>query len=293
MRYLDGKKATKQVKLRDLNERVQGLVNEIQNTRQEVEDGKPPHADRRIAFEGIIIAVRNYRQTRAEEISGLALELEHERRQQEEPNERQGRHQAVSSQLCAKIMGQGETSANRANALVQAGISLRSQYATDVATLYRVVNGEAETQERVADVFSPEMPIIMYKLATFPTTPSTTILAPLPKPVPAALQGARNADRVQQWGHEIWEPNARKQGREDKGRWQEGEPSRRGNQGYGNQGPPPLRQGKDPNFSDHGSDQGGGGGGGNAGWRPDRGNHIDPQVPMMAHAIRRAIAKQW
>jgi len=38
MKHLDGKIATNQVKLGDLNERVQGLVHEIQDTRQEVED---------------------------------------------------------------------------------------------------------------------------------------------------------------------------------------------------------------------------------------------------------------
>jgi len=54
--------------------------------------------------------------------------------------------------------------------------------------------------------------------------------------------------------------------------------------------PPPQYHNPDPN--DDGSDQGGGGGGGggNTGWRPDRGNPIDPQVAMMAQAIGIAIA---
>jgi len=40
IRHLDGKIATNQVKLGNLDERVQGLEHEIQDTRQEVEDGK-------------------------------------------------------------------------------------------------------------------------------------------------------------------------------------------------------------------------------------------------------------
>jgi len=65
------------------------------------------------------------------------------------------------------------------------------------------------------------------------------------------------------------------------------------NQGGGNQGPPPPRQYNNPDPSDDGSDQGGGGGGGggNPGWRPHRGDPIDPQVAMMAQAIGIAIAK--
>jgi len=117
MKHLDGKIATNQVKLGDLDERGQGLVHEIQDTRQEVEDGKQLNAKRPIAFEGIIVAVENATQTRPEEITRLALELDHARKQQQEANERQSRHEVVSSQLHANIMGQGETSANRANAL--------------------------------------------------------------------------------------------------------------------------------------------------------------------------------
>jgi len=89
MRYLDRKIATKQVKLGDLNERVQGLVHEIQDTQQEVEDGKQLDAERLIACEGIIMAVENATQTRQEEISRLALELDHARKQHQEANERQ------------------------------------------------------------------------------------------------------------------------------------------------------------------------------------------------------------
>jgi len=135
MRHLDGKIATNQVKLGDLDERVQGLVHEIQETRQEVKDGKQLDAAKLIAFEEIILAVENATQTRQEEITTLALDLDHARKQEQEANERQSRHEVVSSQLHANIMGQGETSANRANALEQEVIRLRAQYARDFATL--------------------------------------------------------------------------------------------------------------------------------------------------------------
>ena len=59
MRHLDGKIARNQVKLVDLDERVKGLVHEIQDTRQEVEDGKQLDEENLIAFEGIIVAVED------------------------------------------------------------------------------------------------------------------------------------------------------------------------------------------------------------------------------------------
>jgi len=67
-------------------------------------------------------------------------------------------------------MGQGETSANGANAIEQEGINLRGQYAADVATLQRVVNGQAETQEQVAEELSAQRAIIMQKLTRFQPT---------------------------------------------------------------------------------------------------------------------------
>jgi len=87
MRHLDGKIATNQVKLGDLDERVQGLVHEIQDTRQEVEDGEQLDTERLRAFEGIIVAVENATQTRQEEITRLALGLDQAREQQQEANE--------------------------------------------------------------------------------------------------------------------------------------------------------------------------------------------------------------
>jgi len=292
MRHVDGKIATNQVKLGDLDERVQGLVHEIQDTRQEVEDGKPLDAERLIAFEGIIVAVENATQTRQGEMTRLALELEHARKLQQEANERQSHHEVVSAQLHANIMGRGETSANRANVLEQEVIKLRAQYAADIVTPQRVVNGHAETQERVTKELSAQMTIIMQKLASFQPTPTTTTPAPLPTQVPAAPQVAKNPDRVQQWAQERQEQNAREQGRQDKGKQREGEPPRSGNQGGGNQGPPPPPQYNNPNPSNDGSDQGGGGGGGggNPGWQPDSGDPIDPQVVMKAQAIEIAIA---
>jgi len=182
------------------------------------------------------VAVENATQTRQEEITRLALEQDDTRKQQQEANERQSRHEVVSSQLHANIMEQGETSANRANALEQEVIRLRAQYAADIATLQGVVNGHAETQERVTQELSAQVTIIMPRLASFQPTPTTTTLAPLPTQVPAAPQATTNPDTVQRWAQERGEQNAREQGRQDKGKQREGEPSRSGNQGGGNQG---------------------------------------------------------
>jgi len=171
MRHLDGKIATNQVNLGDLDEQVQGLVQEIQSTRQDIEDGKQLDAEKLIAFEGIIFAVENGTQTRQEEITRLGLQLEQARQQQQEANERQTRHEVVSSQLHANIMGQGETSANRANDLEQEVIRIRAQYAADVATLQQVVNGHAESQERVTgDVIRPNDQY-NEKIGQLPTNP--------------------------------------------------------------------------------------------------------------------------
>jgi len=134
----------------------------------------------------------------------------------------------------------------------------------------------------------------MQELASFQPTPTTTTPAPPPTQAPAAPQVATNPDRVPRWAQERREHNAREQGRQDKGKWREGEPGRSWNQGGGNQGPPPAPQGNDTDLSHDGSDQGGGGGGGgvgNPGWRPDRGDPIDPQVAMMAQARGIAIAR--
>jgi len=82
MRHLNGKIATNQVKVGNLDERVQGLVQKIQDTRQEVKDREQLDADRLIAFKKIVIAVQNATQTQQEQITRLALELEHGRKQQ-------------------------------------------------------------------------------------------------------------------------------------------------------------------------------------------------------------------
>jgi len=117
MRHLDEKMATNYGKLGDLDEEVQGLVHEMQDTRQEVENGQQRETERLIAFKGIIIVVENATQIRQEEITRLALELHHMRKQQQEANEGESGHEVVSSQLHGNIMGQDGTSTNRANAL--------------------------------------------------------------------------------------------------------------------------------------------------------------------------------
>ena len=104
MRHLDRRIATNQVKLGDLDERVQGLVHEIQDTRQEVEHGKQLDAEALIAFQGIMIVIKNATQTRREEITTLGLELDNTRKEQQEANELQSRHEQVSSQLHANII---------------------------------------------------------------------------------------------------------------------------------------------------------------------------------------------
>ena len=108
--------------------------------------------------------------------------------------------------------------------------------------------------------------------------------------IPAAPRIATSPDRVQPWAQERREQNGREQDRQDEGKQQGGEPPRPGNQGGGNQDPPTPPKGNDPNPTHDGSDHGGGGGGeDNPGWRLDRGDLIDSQVAMMAHAIRTAI----
>jgi len=89
-------------------------------------------------------------------------------------------------------MGQGETSANTTNALEQEVINLRAQQAVEVPRLQRVVNGQAETQERVAVELSAQMALILQKLASFQPTSTTTALAPLPTQVPRASHVATN-----------------------------------------------------------------------------------------------------
>jgi len=135
------------------------------------------------------------------------------------------------------------------------------------------------------------MTIIMQRFASFQPTPTITTSAPLQTKVPVAPEVATNPDRVQRWAQESREPNAMEQARQDQGKQREGEPPWLGNQGGGNQDAPPPPQDNHPDSSDDGSDKGGGGGGGNPGWRPTRGDPIDPQVAIMAQAIGIAIAK--
>jgi len=171
MRHLHGKIATIQVKPRGLDERVQGLVHEIQGIWQEVVDGKQLDAERLIVFEEIIITVKNVTWARQDEITRLAQELDHAGKQQQEANEQQSRHEVISSQLHANIMAQGETSANRASALKQEAINLRAQHTGDVATLQRVVDRQAEDQGEIMEELSVQMAIILQRFGQSPTNP--------------------------------------------------------------------------------------------------------------------------
>ena len=153
-------------------------------------------------------------------------------------------------------MGQGETSTNGANILEQKVINLKAQHTTDVATLQRVINKQAEDQRQMTEGLSIQMAILMQKLACLLPTPTTTTPAPLPTQVPVGPQVATSSDRVQRWTQERREQNAREQARQDKGKQREGEPPRLGNQGGGNQDPPPPSKGNDPNPSNDRSDQG-------------------------------------
>src|ERR1700712_3716176 len=62
--HLDGKIATNQVKIGDLDEQVQELVKDMQSTRQKVEDGKHFDAVNTRAFEAIVLAVENATEAR-------------------------------------------------------------------------------------------------------------------------------------------------------------------------------------------------------------------------------------
>ena len=76
LRHLDGKITTNQVTTKDLSEQVQGQVQEIQDLRQEVEEGKQLDSEKAAAFEAVIIAVENATAARRDEFIRLAKELE-------------------------------------------------------------------------------------------------------------------------------------------------------------------------------------------------------------------------
>ena len=76
LRHLDGKITTNQVTTEDLSEQVQGQVQEIQDLRQEVEEGKQLDSEKAAAFEAVIIAVENATAAPRDEFIRLAKELE-------------------------------------------------------------------------------------------------------------------------------------------------------------------------------------------------------------------------
>jgi len=71
-------------------------------------------------------------------------------------------------------MGQGKTSANRANALEQEAINLRAQHAKDIATLQQVINEQAKAQKQMTEGLLVQMAIKMQKLAGLEPTATTT-----------------------------------------------------------------------------------------------------------------------
>ena len=59
LQHLNGKITTNQVTTEDLNEQIQGQVQEIQDLQQEVNEGKQLDSEKALAFEAVIIAVEN------------------------------------------------------------------------------------------------------------------------------------------------------------------------------------------------------------------------------------------
>ena len=117
--HLDEKIVTNQVKVGDLDERVQELVQDMKATRQEVKEGKQFDATHTRAFEAIVSAVESATEARQNEMARLAQKVLAANNRQRELNERQARHEQVSSQLNANILGQGEAWTNPAAVLKQ------------------------------------------------------------------------------------------------------------------------------------------------------------------------------
>src|ERR1700712_1684255 len=115
----------------------------MKDTRQEVEEGKQLDATKTRAFEAIVTAVENATEARQNEVARLAQEVQAASDTQRELDQRQARHQQVSSQLNANILGQGEASANRAAVLEQEVTILKAQHTNDVQVLQNVIQGEA------------------------------------------------------------------------------------------------------------------------------------------------------
>ena len=151
LQHLDGKITTNQVTTEDLSEQVQGQVQEIQDLRQEVNEGKQLDSEKALAFEAVIIAVENATAARRDEFIRLAKELEASNARQRALDARQSHHEGVSTQLYANIEQQGEASATRTQALEQEVINLRAQHAADVKDLQQVVQQQADAQKTAAE----------------------------------------------------------------------------------------------------------------------------------------------
>ena len=291
LQHLDGKITTNQVTTEDMSEQVQGQVQEIQDLRQEVNEGKQLDSEKALAFEAVIIAVEKATAARRDEFIRLAKELEASNARQRALDARQSHHEGVSTQLYANIEQQGQASTTRTQALEQEVIDLRAQHTADVKQLQQVVQQQADAQKKAAEEQSRQMALMMTMLTNLQPTPTTTIPAPPVSRFPGP-QVATAPDRMQRWTHERREQEFGTQ-RPDKGKRPEGYQPGGGNQGGGNQGPPrPPPPGNDPEPSDDGSDHGHGGGDRQGpSWRPERPAPVDPQVAMFAEAIGLALAR--
>ena len=292
LRHLDGKITTNQVKTEYLSEQVQGQVQEIQDLRQEVEEGKQLDSEKAAAFEAVIIAVGNATAARRDEFILLAKELEESNARQRALDARQSHHEGVSTQLYANIEQQGQASTIRTQALEQEVIDLRAHHTADVKQLQQVVQQQADAQKKSAEEQSRQMALMMTMLTNLQPTPTTTIPAPPVSRFPAP-QVATTPDHMQRWTHERREQEFGTQ-RPDKGKQPQGYQPRGENQGGGNQEPPrpPPPPGNDQEPSEDGSDHGHGGGDRQGpSWQPERPAPVDPQVAMFAEAIGLALAR--
>ena len=219
--HLDGRITTNEVKLGDLDERVQGLAGEIQDFQLEVEGGKILDAERTRAFEAVIMAVENATHARREEITRIAREFEEARKAQQAADERQTHHEGVSTRLHANIEWQGRALAARAKALEQEMVNLRAQHAQDVQTLQQVIQQQANEQKASAEKTDGQMTQMMAMLSKLHSTPTHTTPA---QPMAQELVEPEEPDRMQRWANESRAQEERGQGRRDKGKQPEGAP---------------------------------------------------------------------
>src|SRR6195952_4280677 len=291
--HLDEKIATNQVKIGDLDGRVQELVQDMKDTRREVEEGKQLDATKILAFEAVVTAVENATEARQNEVARLAQEVLAANNRQRELNERQARHEQVSSQLNANIMGQGEASANRAAVLEQEVTILKAQHTNDVQTLQNVIQGQADALKAFTKAQENQMAQVMAMIAKLQPTPTTTAPTQPATQLPANPPREPGPDRIQRWAEERRQQESMGQGRRDKGKEPEWTGAG-GGQGGGNQGPPqPPPQGNDPDPSDDGSDNGHGRGGRQGpSWRPERGATLVCQKAVKSKAIGLGIGRK-